>query len=264
MRFAFIAVEKAHHSVVSLCRHLGVSTSGFYAWDKRKPSARAMRDKRLTAEILAIHRQKKGRYGSPRMHAELVARGFKVCRATVVRLMRENGIRANRKRPFRIMTTDSSHGLTTARNVLERTFVASKPDETWVGDITHIVHGVRMSAVNWPSWPTTGALSPAQGTTRVFSVIVPDTWPRTCRVPVWRTFVHTTVCPATAGGNSYSSVFSFDDTHAFVVPGVTSSVTHPFSDVTSSNRKLHGGSFAPSHSAPHVGPMLNRKSRSVP
>jgi transposase InsO family protein len=134
----FIDSERANHSIVSLCRHLGVSTSGFYAWEKRKPSARAIEDARLVAEILAIHRQKKGRYGSPRMHAELVARGFNVCRGTIVRLMRQNGIRANRKRPFRMMTTDSTHGLRVANNLLERNFVAAKSDETWVGDITYI------------------------------------------------------------------------------------------------------------------------------
>lgn len=134
----FIDAERANHSIVGLCRHLGVSTSGFYAWDKRQPSARSIADERLTAEICAIHRQKRGRYGSPRVHAELMARGFKVCRSTVVRLMRESGIRANRKRPFRVMTTESGHGLAVASNVLQRSFVATKRDEIWVGDITHI------------------------------------------------------------------------------------------------------------------------------
>jgi transposase InsO family protein len=72
------------------------------------------------------------------MHAQLLAQGEKLGRGRVVRLMRENKIRANRKRPFRVMTTDSSHGLAVAPNVLERCFVATKADEVWVGDITYI------------------------------------------------------------------------------------------------------------------------------
>jgi len=134
----FIDSEKARHAVTKLCRHLGLSRSGFYAWKTRKPCRRSIEDRRLVAELRVLHRRKKGRYGSPRMHAELLAQGEKLGRGRVVRLMRDNNIRANRKRPFRVMTTDSSHGLAVAPNVLGRRFVATKPDDVWVGDITYI------------------------------------------------------------------------------------------------------------------------------
>jgi len=72
------------------------------------------------------------------MHRELLARGEKLGRGRVARLMRENGIRALRKRPFRLMTTDSNHGFVVAPNLVERDFTAGAPDQIWVGDITYI------------------------------------------------------------------------------------------------------------------------------
>jgi putative transposase len=134
----YIDSEKAHHSVVGLCRHLGVSRAGYYAWKVRTPSRRATDDARLVAKLEAIHKRKRRRYGSPRLHHELLAAGEKLGRGRVVRLMREAGLRANRKRPFRVMTTDSNHDLAIAPNILDRAFCSSKPDEIWVGDITYI------------------------------------------------------------------------------------------------------------------------------
>jgi transposase InsO family protein len=137
----FIDAEKAHHPVAMLCRHLGVSRSGFYAWRSREPSQRSVEDERLVQELREIERRNKGRYGSPRMHAALLAKGEKVGRGRVARLMRDNGIRAKRKRPFRVMTTDSRHGLKVAPNLLARNFTAASPNEVWVGDITCIETG---------------------------------------------------------------------------------------------------------------------------
>ena len=134
----FIRSEKANHSVVKLCRHLGVSRAGYYAWLGRAPSKRSIEDARLVVTLKGIHKRKRHRYGGPRMHHELLATGEKVGRGRVTRLMRKNGLRANRKRPFRIMTTNSKHGLAVAPNVLARDFHASMPNEAWVGDITHI------------------------------------------------------------------------------------------------------------------------------
>lgn len=134
----FIDSEKANHPVVQLCRHLEVPRSSFYAWQKRKPSARAIDDRRTLARMQEIHRKKKGRYGSPRMHAELISRGEKLGRGRVARLMREAGLRAQRKRPFRVMTTDSKHGFAVAPNIVARNFSASRPNEVWAGDITYV------------------------------------------------------------------------------------------------------------------------------
>lgn len=76
-------------------------------------------------------------YGSPWIHAELVARGEPCCVHTVARLMRERGIAAKTKRKFRC-TTDSNHGRPVAQNVLDRQFEPESADRAWVADITYI------------------------------------------------------------------------------------------------------------------------------
>jgi putative transposase len=134
----FIEAEKANHSVVRLCRDLHVSRASYYEWREREPSKRALEDEQIVAALKGIHRRKRRRYGSPRLHRELLARGFKLGRGRLVRLMRLHGVRANRKPPFRVMTTDSNHGFAVAPNVLQREFTASQPNEAWVGDITQI------------------------------------------------------------------------------------------------------------------------------
>jgi putative transposase len=114
-----------------------VSRSGFYAWRSREPSAAEVRRAELTTQITTIHAQVKGRYGSPRIHAELVAQGI-VCGVNVVaRVMREAGIAAKTKRKFR-QTTDSNHTLPVAGNVLDRQFGPEEPNASWVADITYI------------------------------------------------------------------------------------------------------------------------------
>ena len=120
-----------------MCRALSVSRSGFYAWRKRQPSAAEVRREELTAEVEQIHAQVKGRYGSPRVHAELVARGHECCVNFVAKLMRQAGIAAQTKRKFR-QTTDSNHSMPVAENLLDRQFDPEEPNESWVCDITYI------------------------------------------------------------------------------------------------------------------------------
>ncbi len=105
MRFAYIAAEKAFYPVEVLCDVLEVSRSGYYAWSKREPSERAQRDVELAADITAVHKSSRSTYGSPRVHAELRARGKRVGKKRVERLMRERGLAARQKRRFR-RTTD--------------------------------------------------------------------------------------------------------------------------------------------------------------
>jgi putative transposase len=83
VRFGFIAAEKATFPVRVLCRMLQVSRAGFYAWRRRLPAPRAQADKRLGLEIAAIHAESQRRYGSPRIHAELVDRGCRTSRKRV-------------------------------------------------------------------------------------------------------------------------------------------------------------------------------------
>lgn len=120
-----------------MCRVLGVSRSGFYAWRSRDASAAEVRRKELAGEVKAIHADVKARYGSPRMHAELVGRGHACSVNFVAEVMREAGIAAKTKRKFR-QTTDSNHGLPVAENVLDRAFDPEEPNASWVADVTYI------------------------------------------------------------------------------------------------------------------------------
>jgi Transposase and inactivated derivatives len=137
VRFALIEAEKAHYPVDVLCDVLDVSRSGFYAWKRRPPSARARRRASLATEIAATHRKSKRRYGSPRIHRALRAKGERVSRKTVERVMREEGIVARKKQRFR-RTTDSNHPHPIAPNLIQRQFTPTKPNQVWAGDVTYI------------------------------------------------------------------------------------------------------------------------------
>jgi len=137
VRFAFIAEEKAAFPVRLLCHTLQVSRAGFYAWQARPPAPRAQGDARLGLEVAAIHAESRYRYGSPRVHAELRARGHRTSRKRVARLMRARGLDARRRRRFRV-TTQSRHPFPIAPNLLARQFERAGPNHAWVTDITYI------------------------------------------------------------------------------------------------------------------------------
>jgi putative transposase len=94
VRFELIDAEKAHYPLAVLCSALNVSRSGYYAWKGRPASARAKADEQLGVEIVAIHRRSRGTYGSPRVHAGLRAKGRRVGKKRVARLMRDKGLAA--------------------------------------------------------------------------------------------------------------------------------------------------------------------------
>jgi hypothetical protein len=133
----FMRDHVADFPVNVMCEVLGVSRSGYYTWASRAESARAAADRALAAEIRAAHAASRGRYGSPRVHAELRARGRRVGRKRVARLMRGMGLAARRRRRFR-RTTDSSHVFPIAPNLLGRNFTAEAPDRVWLADLTYI------------------------------------------------------------------------------------------------------------------------------
>jgi transposase InsO family protein len=122
--------------VTVLCDVLSVSCSGFYAWREREPSQRQLDDARLDAEVLAIFEESHRRYGSPRIHQELKAKGERVSRRRVSRLMCQRRLAARRKRAFAVTT--SAHDSVKVPNVLRRDFTASRPNQKWVGDITYL------------------------------------------------------------------------------------------------------------------------------
>jgi transposase InsO family protein len=140
MTFRFIDAHRQQWSVRLLCSTLEVSPAGYYAWRDRPASARQQRHDALVVEIRAILAEVKHRYGSPRIHAELAARGQDCCVNTVAELMRQHGIAAKTTRKHRC-TTDSNHDLPVADNVLGRQFSPSKANEAWVADITYIPTG---------------------------------------------------------------------------------------------------------------------------
>jgi transposase InsO family protein len=120
-----------------LCEVVGVSRAGFYAWKRRPPSRRRRDDADLVEEIKAAHKAGRGAYGSPRVHRELRARGRRVGKKRVERLMRLHGIAARRKRRFR-KTTDSNHQDPIAPNILDRNFAVPMPNAAWVTDVTYV------------------------------------------------------------------------------------------------------------------------------
>lgn len=137
MRYLFIDRHRWRFPVGRMCALLEVSRSGYYGWRRRPESERGRQNRRLMVEIRAVHRVTRGVYGSPRVHAELRARGYRCGRHRVARLMRQEGIKARQRRVFK-RTTNSSHRLPVAPNLLQRRFRASRPNETWVADITCI------------------------------------------------------------------------------------------------------------------------------
>lgn len=137
MKFALIDVEKAAFPIRFMCEQLGVSRSGYYAWQGRAPSERAVETAELGNEVEAIYGEHKGRYGSPRILCELGAHGRCTSRKRVARIMREKGLVARcRKRGHR--TTDSNHPFPIAENLLARHFQTSAPNQIWVTDLTYI------------------------------------------------------------------------------------------------------------------------------
>jgi transposase InsO family protein len=137
VKFAFIHAERAQFPTTLLCRTLGVSRSGFYAWSERPLSTRAVEDSKLIAVIRACHARSRATYGSPRIRKDLQALEYRVSRKRVARLMRREGLTAQPPRRFRA-TTDSRHGFAVAPNVVAREFSAPAPNRIWVTDMTYI------------------------------------------------------------------------------------------------------------------------------
>ena len=120
-----------------MCRVLRASRPGYYEWRKGRVPQRVIRQQQLLAEIKKIHAESRGNYGSPRITKELRNDGIVVNKKTVAELMRKNGIQAKHRKKFKA-TTNSNHNLPVAKNRLKRDFKASKPNQTWVSDITYI------------------------------------------------------------------------------------------------------------------------------
>ena len=135
-----MAAEKASFRVSELCRALAVAPSGFYAWCQRPESAHAQRDRRLRILVRASFDASKRRYGSPRIHEDLLEQDVRVSRKRVIRLMQEDRLKARIRKRFKC-TTMSDHDQPVAANLLDRQFEAAAPNQRWVGDTTEFVIG---------------------------------------------------------------------------------------------------------------------------
>jgi putative transposase len=140
VRYDFVECHRGRWPVRTMCRVPRVSGGGYYDWRGRPRSSRAGERDALVVAIEAIHGEVKARYGSPRIRAELVARGMPCSVNTVARLMRKEGIAAKAKRKFRC-TTDSSHDRPVAENVLGRQFEPGAANQARTADITYIATG---------------------------------------------------------------------------------------------------------------------------
>ena len=133
-------MEKARHTVTILCRCLAVTRSGFYAWQGRAESTRARDDRRRKVLVQASFDESKQRYGSPRIHEDLIEQDEQVSRKRVIRLMQEDGLVARARKRYKV-TTMSDHDQPVAANLLDQRFEADAPNQRWVGDTTELVIG---------------------------------------------------------------------------------------------------------------------------
>jgi putative transposase len=135
-----VAAERANHAVATLCRVIGASVSGFYAWLRAIPAVRirAEAEAELRAHIGRIFAAGRRVCGAPRVHAELRREGRRHSRRRVTRLMREMGLSAHRGRRRMPRTTDSRHDLPIAPNLLDRDFATERPDTVWLADISYL------------------------------------------------------------------------------------------------------------------------------
>ena len=138
MRFAFIRAQRANHSVTALCRVLNVTRAGYYAFAARPPSSRVLDETRLHEQVRQVFQENRGRYGSPRVLRKLRRDGVAVGKRRVERAMRAMGLIARRRRCARVTTTKANSAHPVERNVLDRNFSASRPNQRWVTDITYV------------------------------------------------------------------------------------------------------------------------------
>lgn len=128
--------NRAYYPIAVICRVLGVSPSGYYAWVRRPPSRRAVTDTALTEKIRSAHAASKGTYGAPRLRIDLAEAGMRVGRKRVARLMRNAGLSGVSRRRHTVTTVRNEAGQ--APDLVERDFTAERPNLLWVADLTYI------------------------------------------------------------------------------------------------------------------------------
>jgi putative transposase len=132
-----VRVNQAEYSIRAMCRVLEVSPSGYYAWRGREESTRKKEDEKLQQRVKVIHERSRETYGAPRVHRELRAEGTRIGRKRVARLMKEAALAGVSRRKSTI-TTRRDRSARPAPDLLDRKFVASRPNQVWVADITYV------------------------------------------------------------------------------------------------------------------------------
>lgn len=130
--------NQADLPVRTLCRVLGVSPSGFYAWRDRAPSQRSIANAVMTERIRQIHRDSYESYGMPRVRVELIEQGVCISRQRVARLMRKARIHGISKRRGFTVTTRRDKHQAPASDLVNRRFHATGPNQLWVADMTYV------------------------------------------------------------------------------------------------------------------------------
>jgi putative transposase len=153
--FRFVKANQAAHCIATMCRVLDVSTSGYYAWQRRPPSARTRQDAELLPEIRRFHQRSRGSYGAVRIHRDLREAGVRIGRKRVARLMQQAGLRGVCRRKWQV-TTLRAADRRPAPDLVQRRFRATGPNQLWVADITYI-----------PTWAST-----------LYLAVVLDVWSR--------------------------------------------------------------------------------------
>jgi putative transposase len=137
VKFEFIREHRDCYPVENIFKILGVSKSGYYYWNDRKPSKRALHNLALIEQIKIIHYRNKKRYGSPRIAREMQVSCFHALEKLVRKLMKQASLQSVFKRKFKT-TTDSSHSYPVAENRLDMEFTLGGENQAWVSDITYI------------------------------------------------------------------------------------------------------------------------------
>lgn len=140
MRYGAIQYQRQQYPVDALCRVLRLSRSGYYTWCQRQPSRRQRENQVLLTAMHRIHDAVRQRYGSPRMHQELLAEGYRCGLNRVARLMRQAGLLAKRTVRFRSLTKAGSRGWA-APHLLNRQFTVARANTVWAADISYIPTG---------------------------------------------------------------------------------------------------------------------------
>ena len=146
-RFRFVEKESAQFPVSLLCRTVGVTRQGFYAWRHRPPSKRDLADRELCERIRRVHAETEGIYGSPRVDAELrLTDGIRVGRKRVARLMRQLGLQGADGRRGGPRTTARNPQRPSAPDLVDRRFARASPNRLWVCDLKYIQTGQASSS----------------------------------------------------------------------------------------------------------------------